>query len=177
MFTIKLIEPSDRLSVTFPNLGFRDAFSFTTSGEPVVVCDPIAIADVFNDTSGPAAFLRERGVFLADLGGDTGGPVLWCDPYLILRVATNSESELDSDCQVVVDEIRTDSGCFMFIPVGVDTPEDVRAGITRACEDGSAVLIDVPPGTWTVFYEQLAPPGGSPAEFYRNIVARRSAPA
>jgi hypothetical protein len=160
----------------FPDLGFRDVFEFTTTGEPIVVCDPIAIADIFNDSTGDASFLRSRAVFLTDMGGETSGPVRWAEPYLILRVATNSESELDAEARTLVDDVRTDSGCFMFLPLDNDTPEEIRAKIVRATQDGDVAVVNVPPGGWTFFYEQLVAPAGSAHEFYRNVVGVHSAP-
>jgi hypothetical protein len=152
-------------------LGFQNRFDLDLSGEPLLICDPIYIADVFNDSDGPAAFLKAHGVFLADLGGNVSGPVQWRSSSLVLG-SVGGEDETFRD-GIVAHDVISDSGCVMFLPLGGDLPEELRAKIEDALRDETAVIVEVPSGHWSFFYEQHE---GSPPELFRNIVARPNDP-
>jgi hypothetical protein len=79
--TRRLIKPADDFRDAFPGLNFRNRRSLATTGEKVLLVDPIYIADVYNSTDEIASFLRDRGLFLMDFGGDTAVPVWWEEPY------------------------------------------------------------------------------------------------
>jgi hypothetical protein len=164
----ELVTPDDTLGADFPELNFQDAFTLKTAGEPLLVCDPNNLLDIFNDTGAAASFLREHGVFLCELGGDVDGLLLWQPPYLILRAAdAGGEQGTVSDGP----RVATDSGCFVFLPLRDDLPAELRAAADRALSERSAAAVSLPPGTWKFYYEQLTPEEDYPAEFYRNVVA------
>ncbi len=168
----RLIRPECTLCRDFPGLGFRDVFSFETSGEPVLLTDPTYLADVYNSRDEVASFLRAHGVFVADFGGDTGGPVWWQPPFVSFRIATSSSDQYPEPPEGVIalaEEVGTDSGSFVFLPLTDDLPPDLRAEVDRVLAENNGVLLPLPAGRWSVFYEQL---DGTPESWYRNIVLK-----
>ena len=74
--TRRLITPTDDFRTAFPGLNFRNRRSLATTGEKVLLVDPIYIADVYNSTDDVASFLRDQGLFLMDFGGGHDCPGL-----------------------------------------------------------------------------------------------------
>jgi len=171
----RLVEIED-FSEAFDGLGFSGARSFVTNGELVLLVDPIYVADVYNPSDHDTTqFLRRNGVFVADFGGDTSAPVWWSDPYLVMPVSTNFPEEfaIPSATQELASEIRCDSGSFMFLPLDEEVPTSVRQIVSSADLERDCALLPLPPGKYTVYYEQFPPPQPNSAGLFRNIVAMR----
>ena len=171
----RLVEIED-FSEAFDGLGFSGARSFITIGEPVLLVDPIYVADVFNPSDDDTTqFLRRNGVFVADFGGDTNAPVWWSDPHLVMPISMNFPEEfaVPSSTQELVSEVRCDSGSFMFLPLVEEIPTPVCQFVSSVERERDCALLPLPPGKYTVYYEQFPPPQPNMAGLFRNIVAIR----
>ena len=169
----RLVEIED-CSQIYVGLGFAGIRSFTTTGEPVLLIDPVHLADVYDTRSDKTAhYLRRHGVFVADFGGDSQAPVLWSDPYLVLPTSMQLPKDfaMPRATRGLVPAISCDSGSFMFLPLSDGVPGDVRRHLVSVERD-SAVL-ELPSGAYTVYYEQFPPPQPNMAGLFRNIVAIR----
>lgn len=174
--TEKLMHPEDDFVSAFPGLGFQNRFCVQTTGEPIVVCDPTYIADVYNSEDEVAASVRKNGAFLMDFGGDSSCPVFWKSPYVLFPLSMHlSDDERDAplDAKVWAEVIGTDSGSFVFLPYSDALLPEVKVSILNLIEEGNAALLPAPPGTWTLMYEQFEPPQDNMIALYRNIVLRR----
>ncbi len=171
----RLIIPLDKFCKGFPELNFREVYHFQTLGEPILVTDPTYLADVYNSKDDIATSLRDRGVFLMDFGGDVSGPIWWQYPYVLVPISNHlSLDDLLPPLGVTVlaNEIGTDSGSFIFLPVTNDLPPTLQAEINEVVAKNNGALLRLPSGNWTVYYEQWDAPEGKPATFYRNIVMK-----
>jgi len=171
----RLIVPRDNFDEVFPSLGFSNKHSLETLGEEILITDPIYLADVYNSHDLISSFLRDNGVFVMDFGGDTSGPVWWSNPYVIIPISLHySDTDLESEKEidVLAEEIGTDSGSLIFLPLTDDLPNELTATIKKLVSDKNAVLLDLPAGRWRVFYEQFEPKPDWPESFYRNIVLK-----
>lgn len=170
----RLLEPEDNFRGCFPKLDFKDTYRFSTHGEPVLVTDPIYLADVYNSKDEVASFLRARGVFVMDFGGDVGGPVWWQHPFLMIAISTHLSEEFETPPGVVAlpDGVGTDSGSFIFLPFTDDIPSALQEIIHEVVANKNGILAPIPAGEWAVYYEQWEPKEGYPSTWYRNIVAR-----
>lgn len=169
----RLIEPPERLSDAFPGLGFRDVFSFQTSGGPVLLTDPVFLADVFNSGDQISGYLRTHGVIVMDFGGDASCAVLWKQPFAILPISRHLagyEPEASLKAEVLADEVGTDSGSFIFLPLDAPQHANLAERIEVLLSRRNAVKLALPAGKWRVLYEQWDPPPGTPASLYRNVV-------
>ncbi len=174
--TDRLMNPTESFVQAFPGLGFRDVFALVTSGEEILMSDPIYLADVYNSRDSNAAYLRENGVFVMDFGGDVSGPVWWEDPYVLMPISrhyTESDYETGPNIVVLSEEVGCDSGSFVFLPVAFRVPQALRNTIYELVDKRNAALLSLPSGVWTALYEQFVPEPGCPATFYRNIILKR----
>ncbi len=124
----RLVEIED-CSQIYVGLGFAGIRSFTTTGEPVLLIDPVHLADVYDTRSDKTAhYLRRHGVFVADFGGDSQAPVLWSDAYLVLPTSMQLPKDfaMPRATRGLVPAISCDSGSFMFLPLSDGVPGDVR---------------------------------------------------
>src|ERR1041385_2783318 len=112
---------------------FRDDPCFQTFGEPILVTDPIYLADVYNSEDPLACYVREQGVIVNDFGGDTSCPILWQPPYLML-ILDNTEVydpfALPPDAKLLADVVGCDSGSFVFLPLVKEMPSELQAAVT-----------------------------------------------
>jgi hypothetical protein len=173
-----LIRPEDQFREGFPTLGFREEYSFRTSGEPVLVTDPTYLADVYNSHDEEACYLRAHGVFVMDFGGDTSCPVWYKDPYLMLPISMPLTDDarplqLPTGARVLADEVGTDSGSFIFLPLVSDLPSKLQAEVNAVLTRRTGATLALPAGHWTLFYQQWDPTKGYPASLYRDIVLKR----
>lgn len=171
--TERLIDPSDDFRSAFPGLNFRDAYTLTTHGEQILITDPTYLADVYNSTDEAAAFLREKGVFLMQFGGDVRCPVWWQPPYLILPISNSiAEDEMPpADVEVLANEVFTDSGSFIFLPLTTELHPEVEDKVHEALREESGVALSLPAGRWRFYYEQFPAPGENLVGLYRNVIA------
>lgn len=168
-----LIHPQDDFRSAFPGLGFRDAYTLTTSGEQLLITDPTYLADVYNVTDDCTSFLRAHAVFLMDFGGDVRCPVWWQPPYVILPISTMPENgEVPEGIKVIADDVHTDSGSFIFLPLTQGLLPNLNNKINEVLGEGNGAAIDLPAGRWDFYYEQFPAPGENLLGLYRNIVIR-----
>ena len=159
----------------FPDVDFRDVHRFQTAGEPVLITDPTYLADVYNSDDDSASYLRAHGVFVSRFGGDTSGPVWWQSPFLLLPISvhlSNAGLRSSLDITVLAEEVGTDSGSFIFLPLADDLLQDVRVKVDSVLAHDNGAALSLPAGSWSVFYEQWEDGQGQPSEHYRNIVAK-----
>jgi hypothetical protein len=130
----RLVKPKDKFRVAFPDLNFREVYCFCTSGEPVLMADPTYLADVYNSEDEIASFLRGHGVFLMDFGGDVSGPVWWQHPYILVPISlhlSEKDLQLPEGVALLADQVGTDSGSFMFLPLTRYLPPPLRCRVRR----------------------------------------------
>ncbi len=171
----RLVEIED-FSKVFDGLGFFGARSFNTTGEPVLLVDPIYVADVYNpNEDDTTVYLRLNGVFIADFGGDSSCPVWWCDPHLVMPTSNQFSEDfaVPSTTEELTGEIRCDSGSLMFLPLVENIPISVRRFVSSVERERDFALLSLPPGKYTVFYEQFPHIEPNMAGLFRNIVAIR----
>jgi hypothetical protein len=173
--TQRLIEPGDDFVAAFPGLNFRNRRSVVTTGENVLLVDPIYIADVYNSTDEVATYLRDRGLFLMDFGGDSSVPVWWKPPFLLMPLSMHDKSlDTPPGVEVLTEEIGCDSGSFVFLPLSADVPRGVQSKVKEALGEGGAVALRLPAGHWSAFYEQFEAPQANMVSLYRNVVLKHS---
>jgi hypothetical protein len=171
----RLIEPPERFRGQFldaPEIDFQDVYQFQTSGEPILVTDPIYLVDVYNSKGPDASFLRTHGVFLMDFGGDTSGPVWWQSPFVLIPISMHycEEPKPEPNVEVVASEIGTDSGSLIFLPLTNTLPKSVRCQIEDVLAAENGAMLHLPAGRWSVFYEQWEPIQDNMTACFRNIV-------
>ncbi len=171
----RLIKPQDKFREAFPGLGFREAYSFYTSGEPVLITDPIYLADVYNSKDAVASFLRAHGVFVMGFGGDVSSPVWWQNPFVLLPISMHLSSKdlvPPEGATILTNEVGTDSGSFIFLPLTEDLPWALKVQIDKVLAQNNGALLELPAGKWDVFYEQWDAPEERLRSLYRNIVLK-----
>jgi hypothetical protein len=170
----RLVKPQDKFREGFPELGFREMYSFNTSGEPILITDPIYLADVYNSKDEIASFLRTYGVFIMDFGGDVSSPVWWQHPFVLLPISMHlSDEDLEPPEGVtVLAEVGTDSGSFVFLPFTKDLPSALKMQVDKVLAKNNGALLELPAGNWSVFYEQWDAPEERLNSLYRNIVLK-----
>jgi hypothetical protein len=169
----RLKKPEDNFMSDWPGFNFRNIFDFETSGEPVLITDPIYLADVYNSHDPDAEFMRAHGVFIGEFGGG-GAPVWWQAPYLVIPTSWDIEdSEPPVGVDVLFDEIVTDSCTFVFLPVTKNLPKSLKKKVKQVLSEDNAASLTLPAGKWTVFYEQRDTIGeNQDEEHFRNIVLK-----
>ena len=173
--TRRLVESADDFVAAFPGLNFRNRRSLVTTGEKLLLVDPIYIADVYNSTDEVASFLRDRGLFLMDFGGDTAVPVWWKPPFLVMPISMHQQNfDAPSGAEVLAEQIGCDSGSFVFLPLSADMPHGVQSKVKEVLGENNAVVLPLPAGRWTAFYEQFEPPQANMVGLYRNVVLKHS---
>lgn len=168
---------SDVLRSSYPAFQWRAACEFETHGAPVLMCDPIYLADVYNSSDPASDFLRTRGVVLTQFGGDASGPVWWKDPYLVIPLSLHYGDDgptPEPGVMVLAESMGCDSGSFVFFPITKDVPSELQREMMAVMRDRNGVLIRLPVGRYVFAYEQFDAEDPDEMESYRNIVAVRS---
>ncbi|MDH5506305.1 MAG: hypothetical protein OEZ02_03715 [Anaerolineae bacterium] len=177
----RLIDPPESFREDFPSLDFRDIFTFQIEAEQVLVTDPIYLADVYNSPDEIASYVRQQGVFLADFGGDTNGPIWQQPPYMLIPLSLHLDFEQLAPppgvTQLTSNEgVGTDSGSFIFLPIRSDCPPTLLDTIDDVIARNNGASLNLDPGTWAAYYEQWDSQAGWPDSFYRNIVLKWASP-
>jgi hypothetical protein len=122
-----------------------------------------------------ASYLRERGLFLMDFGGDTAVPVWWKSPYLIMPISAHLEDlSTPTGAMLQTEEIGCDSGSFVFLPLPAGIPRGVQSKVKEVLRARNAVALRLPAGRWTAYYEQFDGPQANMVGLYRNIVLKHT---
>jgi hypothetical protein len=173
----RLVRPADDFKLAFPGLGFRNSFGLRTAGEKILLVDPTYLADVYNAGDELATYLRAKGLFLMDFGGDIAAPVWWKPPFLVIPASTHlaeSDRVPEQGVKVLVEEIGCDSGSFVFLPLPAELPRKIRAKVRELLDENNAVALRLPAGKWTAYYEQFKAPQKNMMGLYRNIVLKHT---
>ena len=173
----RLIKPEDDFRSAFPGLNFRNRRVFVSTGEKILLVDPIYLADVYNENNEIAFFLRKHGLFLMDFGGDTTVPVWWKSPYMVMPMSMHlSEADLNppKGAKVLTPEIGCDSGSFVFLPLRASLPTNLASEVKKVLKDKDGVALPLPAGRWTAYYEQYDPPQKNLRGLYRNVVLKHT---
>lgn len=170
----RLIHPPDDFRSAFPEFEFRDVYTLTTSGEQVLITDPTYLADVYNSVDEATSFLRARGVFLMQFGGDVSCPVWWQPPYILLPISNSmpDDEEVPEGVKVLAEDVHTDSGSFIFLPLTDELLPELKESVDEVLREGNGVALNPPAGRWNFYYEQFPAPSENLIGMYRNIVAR-----
>jgi hypothetical protein len=172
-----IVPPNEDLGEAVAGLKFRGTFTLETHGEPVLVTDPIYLGDIYNSKGDEkAVYVREHGMLLVDFGGDTGGPVWWQAPYLLMPISMHykdGEPKPKEGVAVLAEEVACDSGSFVFLPVTSELPLSLQRQIEEVVQKRNGALLRLPEGKYSFFYEQFDPPKPNMVGLYRNIVARK----
>jgi hypothetical protein len=171
----RLLKPDDEFRAGFPDLDFQEVYTFQTYGEEVLITDPIYLADVYNSKGEIASFLREYGVFVMSFGGDIECPVWYQDRHFLLPISDHLLSEVmnpPEDVVVLAEEVGTDSGSFLFLPVTSNLHPSLKQKIKSVLAKGNGEMLPLQAGKWAIYYEQWDVPEGSFPTFYRNVVGQ-----
>lgn len=171
----RLLKPQDQFCKAFPTLGFREVYCLHTSGDPVLITDPVYLADVYNSKDEMASFLRTYGIFIMDFGGDVCASVWWQHPFVLLPISMHLSAEglkPPEGVSILADGVGTDSGSFIFLVLTKNLPLMVKVRVDAVLARNNGALLNLPAGDWSVFYEQWDAPEPRLASLYRNIVLK-----
>ena len=159
----------------FPDFSWNESPRLNVGLEPVLLVDPIYLADVYNETSDDASYVRNNGTFLVNFGGDWSGPVWLTETFLLIPTSWNNPSPPIAPVAAVTlcEEIGCDSGSFVLLPLLQAIHVDLRRKIDECIELKNAAMLNMPPGSWDVKFEQFTPPRENMTALYRNIVVLR----
>lgn len=168
----RLIHPTFDLQKYFPDFTWNSSHELRVPDTGIVLFDPTYVADVYNSHASSASFLRTRGVFVDDFGGDISSPVWLVEPYLVMPISGHYEStpSLPTSAIELFPEIGCDSGSFVFLPCSNDWPADVVTAVQGLLENSNAARLHITPGLWTLKFEQFDAPQTNMVAMYRNIV-------
>lgn len=173
----KRFELLESIRQLLPEFSFGARHTFTLrSGQELLITDPSYIAEVYQSPDDEAAvYVRSRGVFVSQFGGDFSCPVWWIDPFLILPVAVSSSAQrrAPKGATVMAKRILCDSGSYVFLPVTRRWPQHLRDATAKVVADGHGARVRIPPGRYRVVYDQLGESGTLTSANTRNIVAWR----
>jgi hypothetical protein len=161
----------------YPGLGFSGRPLLVTQGEPVLVTDPISLADIYNTNDDPvAAHVRRAGVIVNDFGGDVSCAVWWKDPFLVLPTHIDGSAAPPRGAIVLADEVGCDSASFVFLPIRSDMPPVLTAKVREVLNQRCGAMLNLPPGEYTFWLEQFENTRQPNMDgVHRNIVAERKA--
>lgn len=174
-----LFRPIPNMRTRHPDMNFGGKHQFSTRGAPVLVTDPIYLADIYNMNDDPLAeYVRANGVVVCGFGGDTSCPVCWKSPLLMLPTATHIEWDMCPgqlcwpDGSVAI--IGCDSASFVFLVLHGQMPSLMREKCETVAQERNGLIMHLQDGTYDVWLEQLPGfPHANMAGLYRNIVAER----
>src|SRR5690242_6405650 len=89
-----------------------------------------------------ADFLLARDHFVMNFGGDRSCPVWWRQPFVLMPISLHLDAEdfqAPDGTTVLAEEVGTDSGSFIFLPLTDDLPSTLQDQITDLlCENNGA---------------------------------------
>lgn len=174
----RLVRPDYVVADYFPGLEVNGDLYLIVENEPVLLIDPIYLADVYNSSDSDAAFVRQHGVFIQDFGGDMSACVILSSDLLLLPVsahyAHNAEPEILNDDWIKASALPCDSGSLVLLKIARSLPQSMREKIESESRAGNGVVLNMRQGLWELFFEQHDAPGPNLRHLYRNIVLKRS---
>lgn len=171
-----LIELDDNFCEIFSPLIFNEKHSFVISTEPILITDPINLADIFNSNDPIASYVRSYGVFAMNFGGDAESRVWYQYPNIFIPLSIQYWHEehkgpvAPQGVKVFPNRIYTDSGSFVFLPLYTSQPPELCNIAYDIVKNDWGVQLNLPSGRWTIYYEQCDVPDNNDCNLYRNIV-------
>ena len=159
-----------------PDCGTSIDDIFVINNECLLIIDFSNAGILLNPYNSPeASYVRSHGVIVGSYICPESIPVLWRDPFLLLPLSRHLKKNFNGyiDMANIVGSVSCPSGAFLMLPFQEDMPDPLNKGLEDALGSGTAVKINVPKGTYRVFYEQYEAPAGAEEECYRNIVAQK----
>ncbi len=120
-------------------------------------------------------YVQSHGVIVGSYSFSESAPVLWRDPFLLLPLSYHLKGDhhVYNDLANIAGNVSCQSGTFLLLPFRMDAPKTLNKKIEAAIEIEIGVKVNLPNGTYRVFYEQFETPAGAKEECYRNIVVQK----
>ena len=134
------------------------------------------IGSLLNPYSSPEAiYVRSHGVIVGSYICPESIPVLWRDPFLLLSLSHHLKENhnIYTEMENLVGRVSCPAGAFMLLPFRKDIPTLLNKGLDAALAGRTGVKVNLPNGTYRVFYEQFETPEGAKEEYYRNVVVQK----
>ena len=159
-----------------PDCGASIDDIFVLDHECLIIFDLGNIGMLLNPYNSPeSSYVRSHGVVAGSYIRSEPIPVLWRDPILLLPLSHQlvESGNYDKDMSDTVGSVSCPSGSFLFLPFRKDVPTALMKGLDGALAGETGVKINLPNGTYRVFYEQFEALEGYKPERFQNIVVQR----
>jgi len=159
-----------------PDCGASIDDIFVIDNECLLIIDFSNVGTLLNPYNSPeASYVRMHGVIVGSYISTETTPVLWREPFLLLPLSHHLKENLNGyiDMAKIVGSVSCPSGSFLLLPFRMDMPTHLNKGLNAAIAKETGVKIELPNGTYRVFYEQFETPEGEKKEFYQNIAVQR----
>jgi hypothetical protein len=140
------------------------------------VLDWSNIGSLLNPYNSPEAiYVRSHGVIVGSYICPESIPMLWRDPFLLLLFSHHLKGShnIYKEMANMVRSFSCPSGVVLLLPFRLDTPTPFSNVLDNALAGEICVRINLPNGTYRVFYEQFETLEGVKEEYYRNIVVQK----
>lgn len=144
--------------------------------ESLCIVDLSNVGSLLNPYTSPSAsYVRMHGVTVGANACLEPAPVLWRDPFLLLPLSHHLKGNhnIYKDMANIVGRASCPSGAFMLLPFRKDRSTLLNKALDTALAGRTGVKINLPNGTYRVFYEQFEAPKVTSEEYYRNIVVQK----
>jgi hypothetical protein len=159
-----------------PDCGASINDIFVINNELLLIVDMAHMDSIMNPfNSPPASYVRTHGVIVESDTRLKSSPVLWNDPFLLLPLSYHLNKDLTAYEVVgkVLGSVSCSSGTFLLVPIRKDMPAYLDGLTRKALAKKTGAKINIPNGTYRVFFEQFEVPDGDKKEFYRNIAVQK----
>lgn len=159
-----------------PDCGASIDDIFVIDNEFLLIVDLAHIGGILNPYNSPSAsYVRTHGVIVASYTRPESCPVLWGDPFLLLPLSFHLIEKIKTYEAVgkVMGSVSCSSGTFLLVPIHKDMPESLGSLMRETLTKKTDLQINIPNGTYRVFYEQFETPERAKKELYRNIAVQK----
>jgi hypothetical protein len=159
-----------------PDCGASIDDIFVIDNEILLIINLSHLGGMLNPYNSPSAsYIRTHGVIVASCAKNDPCPVLWSDPFLLLPMSHHFKEDFNAyaDRGKVLGSVSCPSGSFLFMTKHKDMPTSLGSLMDEALKKEAGVKINIPNGTYRVFYEQFEVPERTKKELYRNIVVQK----
>ena len=143
----------------------------------LLIIDFAHMGNILNPFNSPSAYyVRTHGVIVTSYIKNDSCSVIWNDPFLLLPMSHHLNGKLMGYTEVgkVVGDVFCPSGSFLLLSIRDDMPAPLISLMEAALIKQAGLKVELPRGTYRVFYEQFDVPEGSKKEYYQNIVVIKS---
>ncbi len=144
--------------------------------EFLLIVDLSHLGGILTPYNSPSAsYVRTHGVIVTSCVKNDPCPVLWSSPFLLLPMSHHFKEDFNAyaDRGKVLGSVSCPSGSFLFMTKHKDMPTSLGSLMDEALKKEAGVKINIPNGTYRVFYEQFEVPERTKKELYRNIVVQK----